>query len=462
MPLPYRLHIVGPLIAASMSSLFAAENQKLSITIYNNDLALIQDVRTLDIVSGRSRIELKDVSAKIRPETVSFSASGVSIVEQNFDFDLLTPAKLMEKAVGQQVQIVRIAPGTGAQVTETATVLSVNNGVVLKVGNHIEVLHADSIPTRVIFSKIPENLRAAPTLSVTVDSERTGSRPATLSYLSTGLSWRADYVALFDEKAGKLDMQGWITLTNNSGTAFTNAETALIAGDINSYRSPNNQYGNSNRGWQSTSASNQSGNTSAFADYHLYQLPAKTTIADQQTKQVGFLEANNVAATKSYRFRASDFSSASEPASADVVIQFSNSEKGGIGKPLPAGVVRAYVRDAEGTPKFIGEDRIDHTPAGTNLGIKTGEAFDVTVQPTQISAEKSGSKRQRYGMTYTVRNARSDAVIVEISQSSSWRTGSIVSENYKSTQIDTRNWRWSVPVKANDEAKLEFTIDIKQ
>src|SRR6185295_4340441 len=156
-------------------------------------------VRTLDIPAGRSRQEFQDVSGRIRPETVSLSAAGVGIDEQHFDYDLLTPAKLMEKAVGKQVQIVRINPGNGAQTTETATVLSVNAGVVLKIGDRIEVLREDDIPTRVIFDGIPDNLRARPTLSVTVDSGKAGARPATLSYLTNGLSWKADYVAMFEE-----------------------------------------------------------------------------------------------------------------------------------------------------------------------------------------------------------------------------------------------------------------------
>ena len=210
----------------------AADAPGLAVTIYNNDLALVQDARTLDIGQGRQRLEFKDVSAAIRPETVALNAEGVSIVEQNFDYDLLTPQKMMEKMVGQEVQIVRTNPGNGQEVTETATVLSANEGVVLKIGDRIEVLRDDGEPTRVIFAKVPDNLRAQPTLSVTVDSDHGGARTATLSYLTTGLGWKADYVALFDEPASKLDLQGWITLTNTSGTSFNDARTQLVAGDV--------------------------------------------------------------------------------------------------------------------------------------------------------------------------------------------------------------------------------------
>jgi hypothetical protein len=202
-------------LAALQSALPAfAQDKALAITIYADDLALVQDKRPVDVTGGRQRIEFAGVSAQIRPETVSLSANGLTIVEQNFDFDLLTPAKLMEKAVGSVVTIVRVNPATGQEVREQAEVLATNNGVVLKIGERIEVLRDDGLPVRVIFDKVPENLRSKPTLSVTVDGDRRGSRPATLSYLTSGLGWRADYVALFDDASSKIDVQGWVTLTN--------------------------------------------------------------------------------------------------------------------------------------------------------------------------------------------------------------------------------------------------------
>lgn len=440
----------------------AAENKKLSLTIYNNDLALVQDARSVDFAEGISRIELKDVSAQIRPETVAFAASGVSIVEQNFDFDLLSPEKLMEKSVGQQIQIIRINPGSGAQVTESATVLSVNNGVVLKVGDHIEVLRADMVPTRVIFSKIPENLRARPTLSITVDSKNAGQRNAVLSYLTGGLSWHADYVALFDEKKGKLDLQGWITLSNNSGTTFVDVDTQLVAGNINTTRSElygGRDYNQSSRG--ATSGGSNASNVSPFADYYLYTLPNKTTIANQQTKQIGFLEANGVSAEKSYRYRSNSFSSSDAPDNAEVVVQFRNSAEEGLNTPLPAGVVRVYMRDELGIPKFIGENRIEHTPKGSSLGVQIGEAFDVTVQPTVVKNEQISGKRRHFEMEYLVRNARDRDVSVEIVQSTMLRNGKIINENFKSTPLDAYRWHWTVPVKAHGETKLTFALEAK-
>ncbi len=194
----------------------------VAVTIYNNNLALVQDTRQLNIPAQRSRQEFPDVSAQIRPETVSLSADGIEIVEQNFDFDLLSPQAMMEKAVGQTITLVRTNPANGQETRERATVLAVNRGVVLRIGDRIEVLRDDGLPVRVIFDKVPENLRARPTLSVTLESQRGGTRPVTLSYLTPGLGWKADYVTMFDERVGKIDVQGWVTLTNNTGTTYHN------------------------------------------------------------------------------------------------------------------------------------------------------------------------------------------------------------------------------------------------
>ena len=211
----------------------------VSVTIYNNNLALVQDVRDINLPTGRSRQEFPDVSAQIRPETVTLSGDGFGVVEQNFDYDLLSPAALMQKAVGQTITLVRTNPATGAETRERATVLAANGGVVLRIGDRIEVLRDDGLPVRVVFDSLPPNLRARPTLSVTVEGTRGGSRPLTLSYLTPGMGWKADYVTLFDEKAGKIDVQGWITLNNNTGTTFTNARTLLVAGAVGQV----NQYG---------------------------------------------------------------------------------------------------------------------------------------------------------------------------------------------------------------------------
>jgi hypothetical protein len=441
------------LALAAIGQAQASDQGQVSLTVYNKNLALVQDIRHLDVPNGRSRIEFKDVSASIKPETVSLTGRGLSVVEQNFDYDLLTPAKMMEKAVGKQIQIIRTNPGTGAQTTETATVLSVNSGVVLKIGNRIEVLRDDGIPTRVVFASIPENLRAKPTLSVTVDASGGGPRDATLSYLSTGMSWKADYVALFDETQAALNLQGWVTLTNNSGTAFANARTQLIAGDINvADNEQENWQRQQNRGrYQTGSAPAGSGSA---ADYHAYQLPERVTVAENQTKQVGFVDLKGVKARKTYEYRATGFDGSDTPIHAAVALKFSNTDTA-----LPSGIVRVYMRDEGGEPKFVGEDEIDHTPAGSELTVKIGDAFDVTVQPTVVTSEKISKLRTLYSMSYAFHNAKSEAVTVDLRQPGLGRDGEAKLESIPSRRLDADTLGWSVPVPANGDATLTFSVE---
>jgi hypothetical protein len=431
---------------------------EVAVTIYNNNQALVQDVRQLDIPAGRSRQEFPDVSAQIRPETVTLTGPGLGIVEQNFDFDLLSPQALMQKAVGETITIVRTNPATGAETRERARVLAANGGVVLQIGPRIEVLRDDGLPVRVIFDRVPENLRARPTLSVTVQSERAGRRPVSLTYLTPGLGWSADYVALFDEAGGRMDVQGWITLTNNSGTGYANANTVLVAGAV----------GQSTvimRGRSPGSPLRQAGTESAprerLADFYLYPLPERTTIANRQTKQVSFLNVAGTPARRAYEYRNGWLATATEAQSADTVLRFSSSRDQGLGDALPAGTVRVYQRDARGNPQFVGESAIGHTPMGSELGLVTGQAFDVKVLPVLERRERVSADRWRTTMRYTFTNARPDAVTVDLIQSGLWGDTRIAEESLPSQRRSADEALWRVPVPANGEAVLTVTFDTR-
>jgi hypothetical protein len=330
-------------------------------------------------------------------------------------------------------------------------VLSVNNGVVLKIGDRIEVLRDDGIPTRVIFSSIPENLRASPTLSVTVDADGAGPRDVSLSYLTGGLGWKADYVALFDEAKGALQMQGWITLTNQSGTSYKNVKTQLVAGAPNTAMAETDS---SSDDASVATAGTEAANQESVGDYLVYTLPERVTIAENQTKQVGFLDLQGVKAAKSYQYRTYGFSSSSNPIHADVALNFSNKAKA-----LPAGTLRVYMRDKAGEAKFVGENSIGHTPASSEIALKTGEAFDVTVQPTLTASEKVSRWETRNSMSYKIANAQKKPVVVEIRQGGLWRNGKVDKESLKSRRIDAHTLGWSVPVPANGETVLTFTVD---
>ncbi|WP_292033522.1 MULTISPECIES: DUF4139 domain-containing protein [unclassified Brevundimonas] len=436
---------------------------RVSLTVYNQNIALVEDVRNLNVPAGRSRQEFPGVSASIRPETVGLSGRGLSVVEQNFDYDLLTPGKLMESAVGGDIGIVRTNPGSGAQETERARVLAANQGVVLQIGDRIEVLRDDGVPTRVIFDRVPANLRPRPTLSVTLDAEGAGRRETTLSYLTAGLAWKADYVARFDEKAGKLDLTGWITITNNSGATFSNAQTRVVAGDVNLINGNNGynpRYGQPPRSVRGNGT--QTGGQGALADVYVYPLPEAVTVANNQTKQVGLIDAAGVRATKRYLNVVDGFNSAEEPVAAEVGVIFSNGS-GNAARALPAGVMRVYVKDEAGEPRFIGEDQVDHSPAGSEIVVTTGDAFDVTVQPRLVSSERVSKRwvdyfRTRYAMEYTVRNARPEPVTVEVRQRGLGRDTELTDQSITGEMRDARTVVWRVPVPANGETKLTATI----
>ncbi|MBU7579630.1 MAG: DUF4139 domain-containing protein [Porphyrobacter sp.] len=458
----------------------------VAITIYNNNLALVQDVRQLSIAQGRSRVEFPDVSAQIRPQTLSFAAANTAIIEQNFDYDLLTPEKLMEKAVGQTVTLLRTNPGTGAETRERAKVLSVAGGTVLQIGDRIEVLRDDGLPVRVIFDRVPPNLRARPTLSVNLTSTRAGTRPVQLRYLTGGLGWSADYVALYNEKGGTIDMQGWVTLTNNTGTTFHNADTVLVAGDPNG--GGRGSYGD--RG--TVRAGTQAASRERLGDFYLYPISARTTIANAQTKQVSFLDVQAVPARKIYAREIYWQQNDDQPRNVESRIAFSTARDQGLGDALPAGTVRFYQRDAEGTPQFIGEKDIGHTPMGSDLSLMTGEAFDITVKAevekreTITSAEWEKSARWRVTdgaqtrtitlerpktyyrtvMRYTLTNAKKEPIEVQLTQTGlgrSWWADDfrITAEDIKGEQINVDRRRYNIPVPAEGERVIRVTYETR-
>ena len=441
----------------------------VSVTIYNNNRALIEDKRQLDLPAGRSRQEFRDVSAQIEPATVTLNGRGIGIVEQNFDFDLLSPAALMQKAVGQTVTLVRTNPGTGAETRERARILAVNGGVVMQIGDRIEVLRDDGIPARVIFDKVPETLRPRPTLSVTIDADGAGRRPVTLTYLTPGLGWSADYVALFDESNGRMDVQGWITLTNTSGTPYVNASTLLVAGavgDAGRYRGdmygggyppppppppPDGMY----RPGTETAPRERLG------DFYLYPLPERTTIADKQTKQVSFLDVHNTPAARAYEFRNGWLSTADQALSVNSVLRFSSARAQGLGDALPAGIMRVYQRDARGNPQFVGEHRIGHTPMGSDIGLATGQAFDVKVRSIVEERTKLSSSRWRTRMRYQLSNAGPAPVVVDLVQAGLWGDTRIVDQSTASERVSADEARWRVSVPANGEATVTATFDTR-
>src|SRR5882672_2627972 len=301
-----------------------ADQQSVAVTIYNENLALVKDTRKLAFEAGMNRLALREVSGRMRPETAqlrSLSHPGsLTLLEQNFDFDLLTPAKLLEKYVGRSVRIVRTHPTTGIESLENATVLAANGGVVLKIGDRIET----GLPGRIVYDGVPPHLRDRPTLVSELASARAGTQTVELSYLSGGLSWRADYVAELNATDSALDLNGWVTLTNQSGTAYPNARLQLVAGDVNRVRDDFKAAIATGKMRAAEAPASRQMTQEALFEYHLYTLQRPTTIADNQTKQVALLGATSVPVAKELLLQGSDY--------------YYRSSVGGIGQKLKVGV----------------------------------------------------------------------------------------------------------------------------
>jgi hypothetical protein len=405
----------------------------------------------------------------------------------------------MEKAIGQMVTLLRTNPATGQELRERAKVLSTAGGVVVQIGDRIEVLRDDGLPVRVIFDQVPPNLRARPTLSVTLQSDRAGTRPASLRYLTPGLGWSADYVALYDEGKATVDMQGWVTLTNQTGTTFQNADTLLVAGNPAGGGNQYNQQAYRGRPMPPPPPpgkfvpGTETANRERLGDFYLYPISGRTTIANNQTKQVSFLDVQGVPARKIYGRTVGWLSSDGQPVPVASQIAFKSSKEGGLGDALPAGTVRFYQRDRAGNPQFIGENGIGHTPMGSELTLSTGDAFDVYAQAevesrqtiTGAEWEKSARWRvikdgqvvsqgeaerpktfYRTTMRYTLTNAKAAPVDVELVQGGldrGWWGDDlrVTSEDVPGEQLNADKRKYVISVPANGKRVVRVIYETR-
>jgi len=447
-----------------------ADQQSVAVTIYNENLALIKDVRRIAMVSGHNRLALREVSAQMRPETAllrSLSHAGaLKLIEQNFDFDLLTPAKLLEKYVGREVRIVRVHPQTGAESIEKALVLAANNGVVLKIGDRIET----GLPGRIVYDGVPANLRDRPTLVTELASARAGSQTVELSYLSGGLAWKADYVAELNAADDALDLNGWVTLTNRSGTTYPDARLQLVAGDVNRVRDEMVLAAKAGRMRAAEAPASGMVQESLF-EYHLYTLQRPTTIADNQTKQVALLSGAGVPVVKELVLQGNDYYYRSsighlgQKMKVGVFVQFENREASRLGMPMPKGIVRVYKKDSVGNAQFVGEDRIDHTPKNERVRLKLGEAFDVTADKKQTDFKRRDtyspwSYVHESAYEIVLRNAKSEAVTVVVREPvpGDW---TMLEETQRHRKVAAGTAEWNIRVPAEGSATLRYRVLVR-
>jgi len=462
------LLFVFPVVhAAGEKSTSLQDQREVAVTIYNESLALVKDARKIRLDRGEAALAWRDVSARIRPETALLRnvdhPKTLSLIEQNFDFDLLTPQKLLEKYVGQKVTVIKTNPATGAETREEATVLATNNGVVLRFADRIET----GVPGRLAFGSVPENLRDRPTLVIRLNSARAADDTLELSYLTQGLSWRADYVAELSPQDDRIDLNAWVTLTNESGATYNNAKLQLVAGDVNRVREEL-------RGVAATFALKKAEAApvaeEGLFEYHLYSVGRPTTIADNQTKQVALLSAGGVPVFKEFLLRGADYyyrasvGEIGQKLKVGVFVEFEN-KGGGLGIPLPKGIVRVYKKDSAGNAQFVGEDRIDHTPKNETVRLKLGDAFDVTADKKQTAFEKiAGTSRYNYifeaAFEIVIKNAKTEPVTVKVMEPipGDWQ---ILSESLPHLKATSNTAVWKVPVAAGGKTTLTYKVRVR-
>ena len=448
-----------------------SDQQAVAVTIYNQDLALVKDTRKVNLKTGLNALALRDVSAQMRPETAllrSINAPGsLNLLEQNFDFDLLTPQKMLEKYVGKTVSIIKTNYKTGEETTEQATVLSANNGVVLKVGNRIET----GIPGRIVYDDVPENLRDRPTLVTQINNKGATDQTVELSYLTGGLGWKADYVAELNDKENQLDLSGWVTLTNTSGASYKNAKLQLVAGDVNRVQEQMRPMVKAMRMESMAADAAAPMQEEGLLEYHLYTLDRPTNIMEAQTKQVALLSASSVPARKELVLKGADYyymgqyGEIGTKMKVGVFVEFDNKEASKLGMPLPKGTLRVYKKDSKGNAQFVGEDNIDHTPKNETVRLKLGDAFDVTADKKQTEFKvlpnpQKGHSAYESAYELTLKNAKKEKVTVTVQEpiGGDWK---IVSESAPHTKANSHLAVWKIEIPAEGSITLTYRAQVK-
>jgi hypothetical protein len=454
--------------SSTPSSTTEKDQVDLNVTVYNSNVALVRDVRQIHLASGVFPLRFEDVAAAINPATVHFRSltdpAKLDVIEQNYEYDLLDPQKLLQKYVGREVTLVRAERDAGSTrwVETKALLLSDNNGPVWKIGNEIVTgLTADSYR----FPELPGNLYSRPTLLWTLENRGAGSQKVEVSYLTNNMIWNADYVLTVARDEKTADLDGWVTLTNNSGVAYSNAKLQLVAGQIHQIAPGIGVSGGAVR-MEVAKAAPQF-EQEEFSEYHLYTLGRRTSIQNNESKQISLLTGSGVPVEKylavegqQYYYRNPQSMGNPVPQPVKVFYRFKNEAKAGLGMPLPAGTVRVYQADSKGGIQFVGEDHINHTPKDETLRIYVGNAFDVVCERKQTDYKKLASNLFEMEYEITLRNHKDGPVTVEVREpiGGDWE---VVNSNFKWTKLDATTLGFEIPVEKDGTATLDYRVRVK-
>lgn len=461
---PAAIPNAGP---SSHSSSDASASEQVSLTVYNQNFGLVREVRKVQLGTGNVELSYADVSAHIQPETVHLksltSDDGLTVLEQNYRYDLLSPDTLLKKYVGKTIKVYRYNERTGADEEKQAEVLSVEGGAVLKIDGQI----TSNFAGRFAFPELPENLVQKPTLVWLVASAAAEQR-VEVAYLTRGLDWHADYVLSVDADDKLADLNGWVTLKNETGTSYENAELKLVAGDVQRVapvQPPPVMLESHSKRTSLAPAAPQFKEEGLF-EYHLYALDRPTTLLDKEQKQVSLLSASNVALDKkliffgaAHWFR-SHFGPALPKQKIGVYLDLQNKQQNQLGMPLPKGTLRVYKSDKSGQKQFIGEDAIDHTPRDEKIRVKLGEAFDVVADRSQTSWIAVSNCVSESEWEIKLRNHKDTPENVEVNEPAGgdWE---ILASSLPATKKDANAFTFDVRLAPRSETKLTYRVRVR-
>ncbi len=451
--------------AAEIVTATVEDQEAAEVTIYNSNIGLVKDLRNIKLARGIQELKFMDVASQIIPTSVNIrsvsSPESFTVLEQNYEYDLLSPRKLIDKYVGKTVKLVTKNPYTDKEETITATILSNNEGIpVYRINNEITFGH----PGRIIFPEIPDNFIAKPTLIWLLDNKAASRQKIETLYLTNGINWRADYVLTLDRKDATGNLYGWVTVDNKSGAPYKNAKLKLVAGDI--HRARDDLRREKVMAAAAAQRAESEFREAAFFEYHIYTLERKTTIKENQTKQIGLLNASNVPLKKEFIYRGaahyyrSRYGDAIKADKVGVFLEIQNKKENNLGMPFPKGIVRVYKEDHDKSLQFVGEDSIDHTPKDEKIRIKMGNAFDIAATRKQMVWEKISKDTYEIAFEISLRNHKAEDVTIKVVEPLSW-DWKILESSHAHTKVDAHTVSFDVPVKKDAEAKLTYRARLR-
>ncbi len=436
--------------------------ESVEVTVYNSNLSLIKDVRQVVLPGEEGELRFMDVASHIMPETVHVKSldhlGDFSVLEQNYEYDLMNANKLLDKYVGKTIKIVVWNEYQDRKDLVDAHLLSNNNGQIFKIEDEIFLGH----PGIKILPEIPENLIAKPTLTWIYSNSSKKPHKLEVSYLTDNINWKADYVVVLNRDDTSADFSGWVTVDNKSGATFKNARLKLIAGDVNRVQEKFHK-GRMYARQEMAVADVPQFEEKAFFEYHIYDLQRKTTLKDKQTKQIRLLEAAGATVRKELIVDGADgyfsrsYAGQSLKQTVKVYVKFRNSKENSLGIPLPAGIMRLYKQDGDGSLQFVGEDKIDHTPKEEEVKLAIGEAFDVVAERIQTDYAQRTSRLHESEWEVTVRNHKEEDITIGIIERlhGNWK---VMSKSHPYKKIDAFTIRFDVDVPEGEEVKVKYRV----